>query len=119
MSDVTLDKSQAGIIGDDAHVEGGIHQHMHVHSPLVREVGIPFMVDDLPGDFVERPVELNALRDAILADDHDTPSPIFLEVTYRTANATSAAWKRSESSNKSQRAVTPGNTSPERSRHLG
>ena len=32
MSDANLDHSQAGIIGDYAHVEGGIHQHIYQHT---------------------------------------------------------------------------------------
>jgi len=67
MSDANLKNSQAGVVGDNAHVEGGIH----FHGSPAREVGIPFMVDDLPGDFVPRPAEFNTLRDAILSKDHD------------------------------------------------
>ncbi len=37
---------------------------------------VPFMVDDLPRDFVPRPVEFNALRDALLAEGRDAPVAI-------------------------------------------
>jgi len=37
---------------------------------------VPFMVDDLPRDFVSRLIEFNALRDALLAEDRDAPVAI-------------------------------------------
>jgi tetratricopeptide (TPR) repeat protein len=48
MSDVSLDHSQAGIIGDNAHVEGGIHFHNHTTPtglPLQRPPRVEYFTD--------------------------------------------------------------------------
>jgi len=72
MSDIHLEHSQAGVIGDNAHIEGGIH----FHATVPPTPGTPFMAGDLPPDFVPRPHEFEALRDTLLAEDRDAPVAI-------------------------------------------
>jgi WD40 repeat protein len=61
-------QSQIGVIGDHAHIEGGIHFHDATPPPSP-----PFMVESLQ-DFVDRPGEFERLIAHLLDRDRDTPA---------------------------------------------
>ncbi|MBN1815585.1 MAG: hypothetical protein JXA14_27375 [Anaerolineae bacterium] len=68
---IITDGSQVGIIGDYAHVEGGIHQHKHYHyaAPLPTPDGRRdfYRHIDLPPHYIPRPEVLEAIRTALLS----------------------------------------------------
>ena len=67
---VTITDSQVGVVGDHAHIEGGVHFHEAVPPPPPSP---PFMVESLQ-DFVDRPDEFERLIGHLLDRDRDTPA---------------------------------------------